>query len=214
MANVGNITVGLELDTSQFNSQMSNVSNSLSGIGDALTNIGNKLTTTVTLPLIGLGVVSVKTAADFEQSMSKVEAISGTTGEELISLTELARKMGKETKFSANEAAEAMKFMAMAGWDAGEITEGLAGVMDLAAASGEDLALVSDIVTDAMTAFKLESSETQRFVDLLAKTASSSNTNIKIGCPNSSGSRDISSSTCKMCCSMVRLSASGYATRL
>lgn len=110
--------------------------------------------------------------------MSEVAAISGATGEDLQSLIDKAKEMGAKTKFSASESAEALKYMAMAGWDAKQMTDGLAGVMNLAAASGESLGAVSDIVTDAMTAFGMSANESGHFADVLAKAASTSNTNV------------------------------------
>ena len=91
----------------------------------------------------------MKTAADFDSAMSKVAAVSGATGSEFDALRDKAREMGSKTKFSASEAAEAMNYMAMAGWKTEDMLGGIEGVMNLAAASGEDLATTSDIVTDA-----------------------------------------------------------------
>lgn len=86
--------------------------------------------------------------------------------------------MGATTKFSASESAEALKYMAMAGWDTTQMLDGLEGVMMLAASSGEDLGLVSDIVTDALTAFGMEAKQAGEFADLLASASSNSNTNV------------------------------------
>ena len=101
----------------------------------------------------------MKTAADFEAAMSKVATVSGASGKELEDLTAKAREMGSKTKFSASEAAEAMNYMAMAGWKTEDMLSGIEGVMNLAAASGEDLATTSDIVTDALTAFGLSAQD-------------------------------------------------------
>jgi len=121
---------------------------------------------------------TVKAGSDFEAAMSQVSAISGATGDDLAALTELAKEMGATTKFSATESASALNYMAMAGWDTEQMLGGLPGVMSLAAASGEDLATVSDIVTDAMTAFGMKAEEAGHFADVLAKSASSSNTSV------------------------------------
>ena len=99
----------------------------------------------VTLGVVGLGTAAVKTAADFDSAMSKVAAVSGATGSDLEALRDKAREMGEKTKFSASEAAEAMNYMAMAGWKTEDMLSGIEGVMNLAAASGEDLATTSDI---------------------------------------------------------------------
>lgn len=93
-------------------------------------------------------------------------------------LRERAREMGAQTKFSAKEAGDAMGYMAMAGWDAQQMYDGLPGIMNLAAASGEDLATTSDIVTDALTAFGMEAEDSSHFADVLAQASSSANTNV------------------------------------
>lgn len=119
-----------------------------------------------------------KVGADFESAMSEVSAISGATGAELDALTQKAKEMGASTKFSASESAEAFKYMAMAGWETSDMLDGISGVMNLAAASGEDLAEVSDIVTDAITAFGLQASDSAHFADVLAAASNSANTNV------------------------------------
>ncbi len=129
--------------------------------------------------LIGtMSTAAIKVGADFEEGMSKVAAISGSTGEELDALSEKAKEMGAKTKFSATEASEAMQYMAMAGWKASDMISGIDGIMNLAAASGEELASVSDIVTDALTAFGLQAKDSAHFADVLAKASSNSNTNV------------------------------------
>lgn len=129
---------------------------------------------------------AISTFSGFEATMSKVKAISGASGEDFEALTALAEEMGKTTKFTAQEAAEGLTYMAMAGWKTEDMLTSLAGVMDLAAASGEDLATVSDIVTDAMTAFGMSASgytengiaNATHFADVLAVASSSANTNV------------------------------------
>ena len=134
----------------------------------------------VSAAVIGVGAAAVKTTADFDSSMSKVAAISGATGDDFDKLRDKAREMGAKTKFSATEAADAFGYMAMAGWETEEMLGGIEGVMMLAAASGEDLATTSDIVTDAMTAFGLEADRAGHFADVLAAASASSNTNVGI----------------------------------
>lgn len=121
-----------------------------------------------------------KVGADFESAMSEVSAISGATGADLDALTQKAKEMGASTKFSASESAEAFKYMAMAGWETSDMLDGISGVMNLAAASGEDLAEVSDIVTDAITAFGLQASDSAHFADVLAAASNSANTNVSM----------------------------------
>ena len=112
--------------------------------------------------------------------MSEVSAVSGATGKDLEALKDKAKEMGTSTKFSASEAAEAMNYMAMAGWNTQQMIDGLPGILNLAAASGESLANTSDIVTDALTAFGLKAEDSSHFADVLAKTSSSANTNVSL----------------------------------
>lgn len=148
--------------------------------GKAIAGVGTNLTKTVTAPIAGIGVASVKLAADFEKGMSTVQSISGATGTDLEMLSKKAKEMGLKTKYSASESAEAFKYMAMAGWKAGEMADGIEGVMYLAGATGEDLAGTSDIVTDALTAFGMQAKDTNKFVDVLAQTANKSNTSVSM----------------------------------
>lgn len=128
---------------------------------------------------VGAGVAaSVKVGASFEAEMSKVSAISGAAGSDLEALTEKAKEMGAKTKFSATESGEAMEYMAMAGWKTKDMLNGVEGIMNLAAASGEDLATTSDIVTDALTAFGLQAKDSTHFADVLAQASSNANTNV------------------------------------
>ena len=151
----------------------------LKTVGDNITNVGKKFLP-VTGVVAGLGTAAVKTAADFDSAMSKVAAVSGATGADFDALRDKAREMGSKTKFSASEAAEAMNYMAMAGWKTEDMLEGIEGVMNLAAASGEDLATTSDIVTDALTAFGLSASDSGHFADILAAASSNANTNVSM----------------------------------
>jgi TP901 family phage tail tape measure protein len=151
----------------------------LKTVGDNVTNVGKKFMP-VTLGVVGLGTAAVKTAADFDSAMSKVAAVSGATGSDLEALRDKAREMGEKTKFSASEAAEAMNYMAMAGWKTEDMLSGIEGVMNLAAASGEDLATTSDIVTDALTAFGLSAKDSGHFADILASASSNANTNVSM----------------------------------
>lgn len=116
--------------------------------------------------------------SSFEAGMSQVEAISGATSEELDKLTAKAKELGASTKFTASETASAMNYMAMAGWDAQQMLDGIDGVLSLAAASGGDLAQTSDIVTDAITAFGLAAEDVGHFSDVLAAASANANTNV------------------------------------
>lgn len=151
----------------------------LKDVGSNIEGVGKKLLP-VTATVTALGTASVKTATDFEAAMSKVAAVSGASGKELEDLTAKAREMGSKTKFSASEAAEAMNYMAMAGWKTEDMLSGIEGVMNLAAASGEDLETTSDIVTDALTAFGLSAQDSGHFADVLAAASSNANTNVSM----------------------------------
>lgn len=144
--------------------------------GQMLTRAGTTLTTCVTVPLAGIGAASVKTAADFESSMSNVQALSGATGSELEQLSNLAKEMGANTQFSASEAADALGYMALAGWDTQQSMNALPGVLNLAAASGMGLAEASDLVTDYLSAFGEEADQAGRMADVLSYAQANSNT--------------------------------------
>nr|DAM16729.1 MAG TPA: minor tail protein [Caudoviricetes sp.] len=123
---------------------------------------------------------TIDTYKDFEAAMSQVKAVSGATGSEFDKLTAKAKEMGATTKFTATQSAEAFNYMAMAGWDSQQMLDGIEGILNLAAASGEDLGTTSDIVTDALTAFGLKASDAAHFSDVLAQSAASANTNVSM----------------------------------
>ena len=149
----------------------------LKTVGSAIEGVGQKLMP-VTAAVGGIATAAVKVASDFDSAMSQVAAVSGATGKELEALRDKAREMGSRTKFSASEAAEAMNYMAMAGWKTSDMLSGIEGIMNLAAASGEDLATTSDIVTDALTALGLSAEDSGHFADILAAASSNANTNV------------------------------------
>ena len=153
------------------------------GFNDGISKLGKVATRAVTAlgAAAGTGIAAaVKVGAAFEAEMSKVSAISGATGEDFQKLTDKAKEMGAKTKFSATESAQAMEYMAMAGWKTSDMLNGIEGIMNLAAASGEDLATTSDIVTDALTAMGLQASDSGHFADVLAAASSNANTNVSM----------------------------------
>lgn len=194
MINAGTVAASLTLDTNKFTAGMKSANAQLAafqdesltaaqkfqGVGGGLATIGGTLTKSVTLPLAGAGLAALGVAANFDEGMSRVAAISGAAGNELDNLRNKAREMGAKTKFSATEAAAAFEYMAMTGWKSGEMMDGIEGVMNLAAASGEDLATTSDIVTDALTAFGLKAKDSGHFADILAAASSNANTNVSM----------------------------------
>ena len=156
-----------------------NVGNAEPRMTKALKKIGAAVVAAFAVDKIkDFGKACISAGMDFDSQMSTVAAISGATGEEFEILRAKAQEMGATTAFSATESAQAMEYMAMAGWKTTDITNGLAGVMNLAAASGEDLAATSDIVTDAMTAFGMSADQSTYFADVLAQTATNANTNV------------------------------------
>lgn len=156
------------------------VGEKIKGVGDKLSSIGSDLTMKVTAPIVGGFAAAVKTTGDFDAAMSKVQAVSGATASDVALLRDKAKEMGETTKFSASESAEALNYMAMAGWKTEDMLSGIEGVMNLAAASGEDLATTSDIVTDALTAFGYSAEDSGHFADILAAAASNANTNVSM----------------------------------
>lgn len=160
--------------------KMQEVGNKMKSVGASMSQVGSTMTTRVTAPIVGGLTACIKTTMDFDSEMSKVAAISGATGEDFEALREKAIEMGNSTKFSATESAQAMEYMAMAGWKTEQIMDGIPGIMDLAAASGEGLATTSDIVTDAMTAFGLSAEESTHFADVLAAASANANTNVSM----------------------------------
>ena len=152
----------------------------LEKVGKTASKIGTKMSIGLTTPLTFIGKKAISAASDFESAMSEVAAISGATGRDFEALEQKAKEMGERTKFSASESAEALKYMAMAGWKTEDMLNGLEGIMNLAAASGEELGLTSDIVTDALTAFGLSASDSAHFADVLAAASSNANTNVSM----------------------------------
>ena len=144
-------------------------------VGQAVQTAGQHMMK-VTTAIGGVAAASVMVAANFEQQMSKVQAISGATAEETDKLTESARQWGRDTKYSATEAGEAFEYMALAGWKTDDMLEGIGGILNLAAASAMDLGTASDIVTDYLTAFGLSAKDAGKFADEMAYAMSHSNT--------------------------------------
>ncbi|OFQ11070.1 hypothetical protein HMPREF2953_03745 [Staphylococcus sp. HMSC072E01] len=151
----------------------------LTSVGESMKNVGRSMSMYVTAPIVAGFGLAAKKSIDFDDSMRKVKATSGATGGEFQQLRDKALEMGAKTKFSASESAEALNYMALAGWDTKDMLGGIDGVMQLAAASGEDLGAVSDIVTDSLTAFGMKAKDSGRFADVLAQTSSKANTDVR-----------------------------------
>lgn len=172
----GSIKIDTKVDTEGFSSGFARMKSiAAKGVSAITASL-----TAVSTAIIGCGTAAVNVGSSFESAMDKVSAISGATGDDLQALTDKAKEMGATTKFSASESAEALQYMAMAGWQTEDMLEGISGIMSLSAADGLDLATTSDIVTDAITAFGLQAKDSGRFADVLAKASSSANTNVSM----------------------------------
>ena len=152
---------------------------SIKKAGDTIANAGSTMTKSVTAPIAGVGIAAVKTAADYESAMSNVQAITGATGEDFKKLTQLGKDLGSSTAWSAQECAQAMQYTGMAGWTAADNVAGLKGILDLASASGTDLAATSDIMTDAISAFGYAASDSALFADTMTKACTSANVSVE-----------------------------------
>lgn len=186
-------TSALDKESERLKDELKGLQSSFENAGDGAEEFGQKggsALDNIETMLVSSGIIKglkeiysafaecVKVAMEFEASMSNVEAISGANEQEIAALTERAKELGATTAFTAQQVSEGMSYMAMAGWDTTSMLEGMDSVLALAAASGEDLGTVSDIVTDALTAFGLKASDTARFADVLAAAATNANTNV------------------------------------
>lgn len=169
----------LEAQLKEVNNKWKDAAEKLEKFGKKTTDVGKDLTKKVTAPILGIGTVAAKTGMEFEAAMSKVQALSGATAEEMAKLEKQAREMGATTVFSASEAAEAQAFLAMAGYDVAQIMNSLPGLLNLAAAGQLDLGRAADITTNIMSGFNIEAEKTAEVADVLAKAAASANTNVE-----------------------------------
>ena len=162
-------------DMKTFQDESATVSDKFSAMGSALTSVGGTLTKSVTLPLVGVGAAVMKVGSDFEAQMSRVQAISGATGDELKALTDQAIDLGATTAFSAGEAAEGMENLASAGFTTQEIMSAMPGLLDLAASSGAELGTASEIAASAIRGFGLAASDAGHVADVFAEAAARTN---------------------------------------
>lgn len=177
---VGELFASFDLDSSGMNATLRTIENSMESMGANMVSLGSSLQASLTAPIESFARQTLSAGMDFTAQMSTVEAISGATAEEMERLNAEALKMGSTTQFTATQAGEALEYMAMAGWETDQMLAGLAPIMNLAAAGGEDLGSTSDIVTDALTAFGLEAEDAAHFADILAVASSSANTNVSM----------------------------------
>ncbi|KZE82897.1 hypothetical protein AV926_04935 [Myroides marinus] len=178
MASLAQINVLFRADLDQFSTEMQKAQRELQKTGKKMQEIGAQMSTYLTAPLVAIGAFSSKISMDFDDSMRKVMATTNATEAEFKAMTATAEEMGAKTRYTASQSAEAMNYMALAGWKSQQIIEGIPGVLALAAASGEDLGMVADILTDGLTAMGKGAEQASQFVDVLAASASNSNTTV------------------------------------
>ena len=178
MANVGDLVVKLKADAKDLEEGLKGAESSLKRTGDKMKGIGKKMSLGITAPIAGIGVGAIMTGANFEKGMNRVKALTGTTGAEFDSLRQQAKDLGSSTAFTANQASEAMGFLAMAGFKSNDILGAMPGVLNLAAAAQVDLGEAADITSNILTGFGLDVSELSRVNDVLVKGMTSANVDL------------------------------------
>lgn len=166
-------------DMKTFSDENATFNDKLAATGSIMKNVGSTMTKWVTLPLVGVGTAAMKVGNEFESQMSRVQAISGATGDQLQMLTDQAMDLGASTSFSAKEAALGMEQLASAGFTVEEIYEAMPGLLDLAASSGADLATASEIAASAVRGFGLEAANTGYVADVFAEAAARTNAQVE-----------------------------------
>lgn len=178
---VGSLIVRIEADLRDFQSGINQINNRVETFGSRVKKIGSIIAGAFAVKAIAnFASESIRVFSEFQQNMANVQAILNATDTDMEILTKTAKELGKTTSFSAKQAAEGMQFLGMAGFETNEIIEAMPGLLDLAAASGTELGITADIVSDALTAFGLEASQTGHFADMLAKASSTANTNVEM----------------------------------
>jgi TP901 family phage tail tape measure protein len=180
MPNVGELTVKLKGDASSLDKALSDVETKLKSVGGKFKNIGKGMSAGITAPIAGIGVSAIMTGAKFEQGMNRVKALTQASGSEFDSLTATAKELGKTTMFSATQSAEAMGFLAMAGFKTTSIVGAMPGVLNLAAAAQMDLGQAADITSNILTGFGKETADLAHVNDVLVKAMTSANVDLSM----------------------------------
>ncbi|MBD9640737.1 phage tail tape measure protein [Ensifer sp. ENS07] len=163
---IGSLRVVLGIDTAMFDKGLGDAMKTLKGVGNSMQSLGKTMSLSLTAPILGFGAMTVKTAGDFEAAMNRVDAATGATADEFKAMRDMAVKLGADTSFSASESADAMEMLAKNGLKAGQILDGaVQASMQLAAASGSDLAAAADVATDVMMNFGKEAKDLAPLVD-------------------------------------------------
>lgn len=168
----------VEKNVGEFQRTYKRTGRDIQRTGRSISSFGSTLTKTLTVPLIGAGAAAIKIGMDFEEAMSEVQAVTGATGQELEQLEQAARDAGSKTSKSATDAADALQYMGLAGWSVKDSMDGLMPVLRLSEAGNIDLGRASDLVTDSMSAMGIEIQDLEGYLDVIAQTARSSNTDI------------------------------------
>ena len=184
---VGELVVSIIGDMKELSKTFSSVQKELdtvgkkfNDVGKTMSSAGKTMSTYVTAPVLGLGAISLHTASNFDDAMRRVQAVSGSTGAEFEQLSRQARDLGASTSFSASDAADAMYYLALAGWKTNDIMDATPGLLSLAAAAGMELGTAADIVSDTMSAFQMEASLAGTAADIFAAASSNSNTDVSM----------------------------------
>jgi len=178
VANIGDLVVKLKADASQLEAGLASAQESLKQTGDRMKGIGSKMSVGITAPIAAIGLGAIMTGAKFEKSMNRVKALTGTTGGDFDALTQQAKDLGSSTMFSATQAADAMAFLAMAGFKSNDIIGAMPGVLNLAAAAQMDLGEAADITSNILTGFGKDVSELGQVNDVLVKAMTSANVDL------------------------------------
>lgn len=173
------LLVKIGADLSDFNKEMGKVTDILAATGKKMQSVGTKMTIGLTAPIAAFGVAAIKTAGEFETGMNRVKALTGATGQSLSDLEDLAKSLGATTQFSAGQAADAMGFLAQAGFDTDQILGSMEATLNLAASAQMELGAAADIVSNVMTGYGLSADESSRATDVLAKAFTSANTDLQ-----------------------------------
>lgn len=176
--NIGELFATLSLDMTAFKQGLNQAEASMSSAGASMMKVGAGLTAGLTAPIVAFGAAAMKTGTEFNDSMSKIQAITGATGGDLKKLRDMAIDLGSTTMFSAKDAADGMTFLGQAGWDTTQIMAGMPGVLNLAAAGQLSLAQSSDILVSVMGGFGMAAEEAGRGADVLAYAAAATNTDV------------------------------------
>jgi len=168
MAVIRNLVVKIAADISSLSKGLQSAQKQIQKVASSFTKAGTKLTASITAPLMALGGTAVKISADFQQSMANAASVAGATGEELQEMTDLAREMGAKTVFSASDAADALYYMASAGYKVDQMASSIEATLNLASATQSDLAFTTDTVISALNQFGLEASEAERVTNVYA----------------------------------------------